>query len=461
MHGQSLYTISDDSISQSSTQRPLTVTELNSRTRRMLETQFGNIRVEGELSALARPRSGHWYFTLKDASAQIRCAMFKNRNNSVKFTPSEGMHVLLRGRVSLYEGRGDYQLIVDHMEEAGEGVLLKAFEALKQKLAGEGLFDSEQKKDLPTLPRHIGVITSPSGAAIKDITAVLKRRFPAILITLIPAAVQGKEAAGKIVKAIELANQYSELDVLIAGRGGGSMEDLWPFNEEVVARAIANSRLPIVSAVGHEIDFTIADFVADYRAPTPSAAAEILSPDHHDWLHKLDLLNRKLSSLTHHRLQMASQQLDSLSLRLRHPGDKLREHNQRLYDLDIRLQQAMTIKLERCEALLQKHHGQLQQQTPDRRVQQQQFKVAQLKDQLKNLIEHKLERNIHQLQQLSGHLNAVSPLATLLRGYAIVHKDGNIVHKAKDLSPGDQISAQFSQGQALCTVNKVSGDKPS
>ncbi|AMO56041.1 exodeoxyribonuclease VII large subunit [Endozoicomonas montiporae] len=455
MRGQNLYNFSDDSFSQSSTHRPLTVTELNSRSRRMLETHFGNVRVEGELSALARPRSGHWYFTLKDANAQIRCAMFKNRNSGLKFSPTEGMQLLLRGRVSLYEGRGDYQLIVDHLEEAGAGALQRAFEALKTKLADEGLFSAERKREIPALPRHIGVVTSPTGAAIKDIVAVLKRRFPAIKITIIPAAVQGKGAAREIVDAITLANRMPNLDVLIVGRGGGSLEDLWPFNEEAVARAIAGSQLPVVSAIGHEIDFTIADFVADYRAPTPSAAAEILSPDRQEWLHKLDMLHRKLNIHIQHKLQSTSQSLDSISLRLRHPGERLREHHQRLNDLEIRLHQGMRISLQQQSGQAQQLQNRLFQQSPDRLLEQIRHRTEQASENLQHLVQQKLERRNHQLQQLSGHLNAVSPLATLSRGYSIVQKDEGIITTADSLKPGDQITARFSSGSAACTVDTL------
>lgn len=446
MHGQNL------------TERPLTVTELNSRTRRMLETQFGNVRVEGELSTLSRPGSGHWYFTLKDARAQIRCAMFKNRNRSLRFTPSEGMHVLLRGRVSLYEGRGDYQLIVDHMEDAGAGVLQRAFEELKLKLANEGLFNTERKRPLPSLPRHIGVVTSPTGAAIKDILSVLKRRFPSIPVTVIPAAVQGREAAGQIVDAIATANKAACLDVLIVGRGGGSLEDLWPFNEEAVARAIANSNIPVVSAVGHEIDFTIADFVADYRAPTPSAGAEILSPDRHDWLHKVDLLQRKLTTHMHHRLQIASQSLDSLSLRLRHPGQKLAEHEQRLEDLSIRLRQAMTIRLQASQHKIERQQASLCQHSPERLLEQLRYRLTQQAGLMQGQMQQLLERQNLRLQSLSGQLNTVSPLATLSRGYSIIQRDkgDEVIQDARQLNTGDKIRATFSRGKALCTVEKVS-----
>lgn len=421
----------------------------------MLETQFGNVRVEGELSGVARPSSGHWYFTLKDSGAQIRCAMFKNRNRSVRFMPSEGMHVLLRGRVSLYEGRGDYQLIVDHMEDAGAGALQRAFEELKQKLAAEGLFNSERKRPIPSLPKHIGVVTSPTGAAIRDILAVLKRRFPAIPVTVIPSAVQGQEAADQIVSAIEQANRSGLFDVLVVGRGGGSLEDLWPFNEEKVARAIAGSTIPTVSAVGHEIDFTIADFVADYRAPTPSAAAEVLSPDRQELLSRLSLMERKLSSQIRHRLQMSSQALDSLSLRLRHPGERLREHHQRLNDLEIRLQQAITIKLQSARSHSQHSQDRLLQQSPDRKLEQMKAQVEHLRNHLNTLMQHRVERKKSQLQSLTGKLDTVSPLATLSRGYSIVEKGDSFIRKASELNPGDQITARFSQGTAECEVTSI------
>src|SRR5690606_35272474 len=262
----------------------LSVSQLNRRAKQLLETHLPLLWVEGELSNVSQPSSGHWYFTLKDDQAQVRCAMFRNRNMLVRFKPQQGQQVLVRARVSLYEGRGDYQLIAEHMEEAGTGALQRAFEALKAKLGAEGLFDEARKRPIPTLPRHIGVITSPTGAAIRDVLTVLERRFPSIPVTVIPVAVQGKESAPQIVRALELANRCGLFDVLLLTRGGGSLEDLWSFNEEAVARAVAASQLPVVCAVGHEVDFSIADFVADLRAPTPSAAAELMTPDGEDWL---------------------------------------------------------------------------------------------------------------------------------------------------------------------------------
>lgn len=434
---------------------PLSVSELNSKARRLLEMNFNNVRVEGELSGLARPSSGHWYFTLKDRQAQIRCAMFRNKNQALKFTPSEGMQLLVRGRVSLYEGRGDYQLIVEHMDDAGAGALQKAFEALKLKLANEGLFDATRKKPLPAHPQHIGVVTSPSGAAIRDILAVLKRRFPGIPVTVISSAVQGKEAAPQLVQAIEMAGKANRFDVLIVGRGGGSLEDLWPFNEEIVARAIANCPIPTVSAVGHEIDFTIADFVADYRAPTPSAAAEVLSPDHQAWLDRLQLLQRKLFAMTRHQLQIKQQQLTGISKRLRHPDDRLRENSQRLDDLEIRLKNAMTRKLERTDSLLEQQQQKLLHRSPLLRVGKLRIRQQYLTEQLTNGMAHLLEKQQAQIGSLSAQLHVVSPLATMSRGFSIVEKEGQIIRHASELSKGDTISTRFHEGNAVCEVISV------
>jgi exodeoxyribonuclease VII large subunit len=421
----------------------------------MLETQFGNVRVEGEISGLARPGSGHWYFTLKDASAQIRCAMFKNRNRSVQFAPSEGMQLIIRGRVSLYEGRGDYQLIVDHMEEGGTGSLQRAFEALKLKLDNEGLFSAERKRPLPSIPNHIGVITSPTGAAIRDILAVLKRRFPNIPVTIIPSAVQGKEAASELESAIQIANRSDLFDVLIVGRGGGSLEDLWPFNEERVARAIAHSQIPVVSAVGHEIDFTIADFVADYRAPTPSAAAEVLSPDREEWLSKINLFSRKLNGLMRHRLQISAQALDGTSMRLRHPGERLREHNQRLDDLEIRLQQAMTISLERSKSHHLRSQDRLLQNSPNRVLGQLKISTEHYTQRMAEKMERILEKKVSQLGNLTGKLETVSPLATLSRGYSITRKGSTVIQSAHQIKPGDEVTATFREGEANCQVISI------
>ena len=381
--------------------------------------------------------------------------MFRHKNQALKFVPSEGMQLLVRGRVSLYEGRGDYQLIVEHMDDAGAGALQKSFEALKLKLANEGLFDASIKKTLPDHPKHIGVVTSPTGAAIRDILAVLNRRFPGIPVTVIPSVVQGKEATQQLVRAIELAEKANQFDVLIIGRGGGSLEDLWPFNEEPVARAIAACPIPTVSAVGHEIDFTIADFVADYRAPTPSAAAEVLSPDRQAYLDRLNLLHRKLTGMTRHSLQLKQQQLSGVSKRLRHPDDRLRESNQRLDDLEIRLNQAITLTRERAKSRLSQRREQLLHQSPDQTILTLKTQQSYFSERLVQLMQNGLERQQMQLKHLSGQLNAVSPLATLARGFAIIEKNKQVVRSSNELNQGDEITARLGEGSAVCEVKSV------
>ncbi len=435
--------------------KALSVTELNGKARRLLEMSFNNIRVEGEISGLARPSSGHWYFTLKDRQSQIRCAMFRNKNQSLKFIPTEGMLLLARGRVSLYEGRGDYQLIVEHMDSAGTGDLQKAFEALKMKLAAEGLFDITQKKPLPAHPKHIGVITSPTGAAIRDILTVLNRRFPAIPVTIIPSSVQGAQAKNELVKAIMMAQASNQFDVLIIGRGGGSLEDLWPFNEEAVARAIAGCSIPTVSAVGHEIDFTIADFVADHRAATPSAAAEILSPDRQAILNQLHLLRRKLTALTRHKLQLSQKELESLKKRLRHPGDRLRDSSQRLDDLEIRLKQAITLQLERARSRIDRMQERLLQQNPQRKLELLKNRNDHMGQKLVQLILNSLEKRQLKLEKISGELNTVSPLATLSRGYSITMAGESIIRNSQQLRKGNLITTRFCEGEAICKVEKI------
>lgn len=323
-----------------------TVSELNRTVRQLLENSLPMLWVEGEISNFARPGSGHWYLTLKDEKAQVRCAMFKNSNMRVNFKPANGTSVLVRCRAGVYEGRGEYQLVVEHMEEAGFGALQRQFDQLKASLASEGLFDSAHKMSMPQAVNHVGIITSPTGAAVKDVLSVLKRRFPAIKVSIFPTAVQGNQAAGQIVEAIAMANQHNQCDALIIGRGGGSLEDLWPFNEEAVARAIFSSQIPTISAVGHEIDFTIADFVADLRAPTPSAAAELISPDGSEMHAQFKGLEASLINTVHRRLQKYDQNVVNLHKRLRHPGRKLQEQAQHLDHLDIRLKRAVRSRIE-------------------------------------------------------------------------------------------------------------------
>lgn len=435
----------------------ISVSELNRQVRSLLENSFMSLRVEGEISNLARPSSGHWYFTLKDDKAQVRCAMFRNRNQQVRFRPKEGDQVVIQAKVSLYEGRGDFQLICEQMQESGLGKLQLAFEALKQKLAGEGLFEIGRKRPLPSPAHHIGVITSPTGAAIHDILTVLQRRCPALPIALYPVAVQGNEAAGQIVRAIELANRDQRCDVLIVGRGGGSLEDLWPFNEEIVARAIAASRIPVVSAVGHEVDVSISDLVADLRAPTPSAAAELISPDQQVQLQHLASLQHRLQRQMHLQLQRCRERMDHLRLRLRHPGERLREQSQRLDQLELRLQRALQQQLNRRQQRLDTLEQRLRQVSPSRMLQQKAQQLQPLQQRLQSSICHLLERRQLKLQGLMRELNSVSPLATLERGYAIVQsRDGTAITANTQVKPGEQIQARLHQGALICRVEKIS-----
>jgi exodeoxyribonuclease VII large subunit len=342
----------------------LAVSELNHLTREILEANFPLVWVEGEISNFARPSSGHMYFTLKDAAAQVRCAMFKMRNRLLPFQPKDGQHVVARARVSLYEPRGEFQLIVDHLEPAGEGLLRLQFEALKQKLAAEGLFDESLKKPLPPIPQRIGVVTSPTGAAIRDVLSVLKRRFPAIPILIYPTPVQGEKAPQEIINALGIANKRRECDVLVLCRGGGSLEDLWAFNDESLARIIAASDIPIVSGVGHEVDFTIADFVADARAATPSAAAELITPSAGDWWDIYTDFAQRLTMSMNRKLAHGKQTIYSLGKRLQHPRRKLQNHAQRVDELEQRLINAQNMVLRHSYSKLATYGARLQQHSP-------------------------------------------------------------------------------------------------
>lgn len=439
----------------------LSVSQLNRQARTLLESHFDFVWVEGEISNFVAPGSGHWYFSLKDDDAQVRCAMFRNRNQRVKFKPKNGDAIRLRCRVSLYEGRGEFQLIVEHMEHAGAGALQAAFERLKAKLLAEGLFNPENKKPLPQSVSHLGVVTSPSGAAIHDILTVLRRRCPAIAVSIMPVAVQGDGAAQEIATAINNANRWQsegkvQLDALIVGRGGGSLEDLWAFNEEIVARAIAASELPIVSAVGHEIDFSIADMVADHRAATPSAAAELLSPDQLEWQQRLTQIEANLVRLIKRKLADAASELEHLRKRLKHPGAQLREQAQRLDDLEQRLILAQTNLLRRRRAELALLESRLHARSPLPRLQQLQRDTAQLQQRLEAAMQHKLQQAGARLAHLAQMLDSLSPLGTLQRGYAIVtDAKGKVLTDAATVSAGDQVEARLAKGKLALTVTGV------
>ncbi len=433
------------------------VSRLNREARALLEGNFPLLWVEGEISNLARPRSGHIYFSLKDEFAQVRCAMFRMRASNLRFTPQEGMQVTARVKVGLYEPRGDYQLQVEHMEESGDGALRRAFEAMKQRLAQEGLFEDSRKRPMPLLPKSIGVITSPSGAAIRDILTVLRRRFPAIPVVIYPTAVQGEGAANEIAAQIRLAAKRKECEVLIVGRGGGSLEDLWAFNEEVVARAIVDSPMPVVSAVGHEVDITISDFVADVRAPTPSAAAELLSPNRADWLSSLQRITLRLQRSLQQQLRLQRQYLDGLQKRLRDPAQQLQQRAQRLDELELRLQTAQRNQLRHLQARLNTHTAQLQRHNPMARLLQHQQKQQQLTLRLHQAQRQQLKALQLRLAAQAHALEAISPLATLGRGYAIVQAadSDHVIRDSAEVKNGAQVRTRLHRGELLCRVEEV------
>jgi exodeoxyribonuclease VII large subunit len=431
------------------------VTRLNREVRSVLERGLGVIWVEGELSNFSQPASGHWYFSLKDRDAQLRCAMFRLKNSLVGFTPREGAHVLLRGRISVYEARGEYQLIVEHLEEAGEGALKREFERLKTRLAAEGLFASERKRALPRFPRRIGVVTSTSGAALHDILQILARRFPPAAVLIYPSAVQGAAAVPALIAALETAGRRAECEVLILTRGGGSLEDLWAFNDERLARVIAASPLPVVSAVGHEIDFTIADFVADVRAPTPSAAAELVVPDSRALLEAVRRTAARLTVSMRRELRAIGARLAGACTRLAltHPGVRLEQQTQRLDDLARRLAGAARGGVQRERLKLSQLRGRLVRRSPDRLLHAQRAREQDLTLRLRHAAEGRLHRAGQRLALAQRALNAVSPLAVLARGFAVVTRaDGSLVTEASAVRLGDEIEARLARGALTARV---------
>ena len=428
---------SDDLLQNTPTDNIYSPSELNHEARLHLEAGFGRIWIEGELSNLSRPASGHMYFSLKDDKAQISCALFRSNTYGMGFKPENGMLVRARGRVSLYEARGNYQLIADSLVRSGEGLLRAKFELLKNNLASEGLFDEAQKKALPAFPLRIAVITSPSGAALRDILNVLERRWPLATVRVYGVPVQGNEAAPAIVDALGSANKHNWAQVIVTGRGGGSLEDLWAFNEETVARAIYASDLPVVSAVGHEIDFSISDFVADLRAPTPSAAAELISPDQRVLKQNLSAISNRLEQRSLYLLQRLSQKLDHLAHRLRqqHPGQRLAQHRKMLQQASHRLQLAAARII------------------PERRRHLQELTRHRLLPAGKRIVPERQRL----LQNLARTLNAVSPLPTLARGYAIVTdaQSGTAISSVKEVKPKQALITQLSDGQIRSSAEEV------
>jgi len=441
-----------------------TVSRLNREVRLLIETGLPALWIEGEVSNLARPASGHLYFSLKDEAAQVRCALWRSTALKLAFAPRNGMQLRLRARVSVYEPRGEYQLIVEHAEEAGEGALRRRFEELKARLRAEGLFDEAVKRPLPRLPRRIGVITSPSGAAVRDILHILRRRFPAIPVVIYPVPVQGDGAAAKIASALALASRRAECDLLILARGGGSLEDLWSFNEEVVARAIRTSAIPVISGVGHEVDFSIADFAADLRAPTPSGAAELAVPDAGEWLQRLNKDAGRLGNAITRRLQAKAERLGWQQRRLAvaHPGNRLRQHGQRLDELEMRLQRAVGgflavrgQRLGQAAAVLAAH-------APGPRLRSAAERVAGLERRFATAMGHRLQASRARAESAAHALHTVSPLATLERGYAIATRtrDGVILRSAGQADAGDTLRVTLARGSLEAVVKSTADDAP-
>lgn len=411
----------------------LSVSALNRMARETLERSFPLFWVAGEISNLTRAASGHWYFSLKDERAQVRCVMFRNRNSALDWIPREGDHVEARALVTLYEARGDFQLTIEALQRAGLGTLFEAFERLKAKLEKEGLFDPARKRPLPAHPCQIGIITSPDAAALRDVLTTLRRRMPGIPVVLYPTPVQGKGAAELIARAIRMAGERDECEVLIVCRGGGSIEDLWQFNEEVVARAIAESPVPVISGVGHETDFTIADFVADRRAPTPTAAAELATPDRQALLQSANALHLRLRRQMQHLLYQRMQQTDYLARRLVHPGEKIRQQQERLGHLQARLNAALLRLTERAQARFQP--------LPQRLL------AAQARD---------FQRKHDRLLRIEQNLRHLSPNSVLERGYSLVQQaDGSIVRDSSRIAPAEPLTVTFARGQAEVRVEKI------
>ncbi|WP_096084660.1 exodeoxyribonuclease VII large subunit [Agaribacterium haliotis] len=440
-------------------QAALSVSELNRQARQLLEQQLGQLWVSGELSNFSRPASGHWYFTLKDSQAQVRCAMFRGRNMLLRQTPKAGDQVIVRGKISLYEARGDYQLIAEHMSLAGEGLLQQQFEQLKNKLNNEGLFASEWKKPLPQAKR-IAIISSATGAAVHDILHVLQRRDPSLEVVLIPAQVQGAEAPSDLLAALKQAQQLPEIDAIIIGRGGGSLEDLWAFNDENLARAIFACPTPVISAVGHEIDFSVCDFVADVRAPTPSAAAELISRDRSYDKQQLNQLGARLHRAWQRYASARTRQLHERRAQLKHPGDQLQQWAQRCDSAEQSLKTHIRRLTEQKRSELKHCRTRLNNQSPAQELTQKRLNSTALSERLKRALLLKLKQSKYQFEACASELDLVSPLATIKRGYSISRQaDGSIVRSVQQVSAGDTLCVQLADGQVETRAIKTNTEK--
>jgi exodeoxyribonuclease VII large subunit len=429
----------------------------------MLESGLPVLWLEGELSNFAAPASGHWYFSLKDANAQVRCAMFRMSNRGLGFELANGQQILVRGRVSLYEARGEYQLIVEYAEEAGEGLLRRRFEELKRKLAAEGLFDPARKRQPPRLPLKIGVITSPTGAALRDVLIALRRRFPGTAVLIYPTSVQGAGAADEICRTLKLADKRADCDLLILTRGGGSLEDLWAFNEENVARVIAALQLPIIVGVGHEIDFTIADFAADLRAPTPSQAAELAVPDQTEWLTRFARFEQQIVYCARRRLGTEQRHFATLAHRLSrcHPGIRLREQHQRLDELEARLRRSVERLIAKRKLQVGRLATSVAHATPEHLLAKVRERARWAAEKLRRAMLRNVDRTKQRVALAERSLTSLSPLATLQRGYAIVSRrdGGALITDAATVAAGTAIDVRLASGELAATVDAAAPKK--
>ena len=443
------------------TQEIISVSEINRRAKSILEENFPFVWIQGEVSNFFSAASGHWYFSLKDESSEIRCAMFANKSHRITFEPKDGDHLVLNGTLSIFEGRGQYQIIVEHIELAGEGALLKAFEELKKKLLTEGLFDDSHKKKLPSYPRSIAVVTSPDGAVIQDIINVLSRRSPFFNLTVVPTLVQGEKAAPLICEALNKASNLENIDLIILARGGGSIEDLWAFNNEEVARAIVNCPIPLVSAVGHETDFTISDFVADIRAPTPSIAAEIISQPYSELKETLEGYQSYLLKSFESQFDSQRTRITNLIKRIRHPGDKLREIGQKVDYLETALIQEMHQKVSFKKNQLNLTQLSLQQNSPQNKVKEAKVYLQNASKDLLKAFNLKIERKRKLLGELVATIEAVSPLSVLARGYSIIstEPEGKILSSSNQVKIGQTISAVLNKGSIKAEVKSKDKDE--
>lgn len=438
-----------------------TVSRLNTVVRLLLEQEMGLVWLTAEISNLVQHSSGHWYFTLKDSQAQVKAAMFKGQNRRVSFRPQNGQQILVQGQLSLYEARGDYQLIVEKMQPAGDGLLQMKLEALKAQLTAEGLFAPSRKRPLPAQPKQIGIITSPTGAAVHDMLTILARRDPSLPVIIYPSAVQGESAVPALLAALETAWRRNECDLLIVGRGGGSLEDLWCFNDERVVRAIASSPIPIVSAVGHETDVTLADFAADLRAPTPSAAAELVSRDQLQQLHRLTQFIQRLKQaiLLQQQRYVLRWQRQQSRLAAQNPQYQLQQKMQRQDELQWRLERVIKQQLDNASRHYEEQTQRLQQASPARHLstlkQQHEF----LQQRLLKAIQNQRQASQQQLAQLSGQLQALSPLQVLARGYSVTtNMSGRLIHEYSQVTPGEQLNIQLGKGALRVRTEEIKSE---